>query len=132
MTRNLGTKEHQGIDINAKRGTPLHAPESGTVTRMSNGPQAGNRIDIQTPGGEVIILVHLDKFTTGMAVGDAVAEGDIVGEAGTTGNQPDPGDSEYDSQQEHVHMAVKDPKGRLIDPEAWLNDPNAPAPLPNP
>ena len=131
-TRDGGTKEHHGIDINATKGTQLRAPESGTIVGMNSGPQAGNRIDIKTAQGEVVMLAHLDNFTTSLSVGTMVTEGEIVGTAGTTGNQSDPGDADYDSQQEHVHMVVKDSKGRLIDPESWLNDPNAAAPLPNP
>ena len=120
---------HPGIDINAPTaGTPLLAPEDGKIIRMSRGPQAGNRVDIETSSGETVILVHLDSFTSGIKVGDTVGEGDVVGESGTTGNQPDPGDSDYDAKQEHVHMTVLDSSGNRVDPEAWLNDPAAPPP----
>jgi len=99
---------------------------------VSFGPEGGNRIDIETGAGEKVILVHLDSVTPGLKQGDPIAEGDVVGESGTTGNQPSPGDRDYDPRQEHVHMTVKNSKGIRFDPEKWLNDPNAPPPAASP
>jgi RHS repeat-associated protein len=121
-------KPHHGIDINSPTGTPLYAPEAGEITSLSSGPEGGNRMDIRTAAGETVVLTHLDSFASGLSVGDTVAEGAVVGESGTTGNQADPGDADYDPNQEHVHMAVIDSDGTRINPGTWLNDPTAPPP----
>jgi hypothetical protein len=69
-------------------------------------------------------------FTTGF--GSAVADelrrdlpdqGEVVGQAGTSGNA-----AGIEVAQEHLHFALKDAEGNLLDPEVWLNDPDAPPP----
>jgi murein DD-endopeptidase MepM/ murein hydrolase activator NlpD len=112
---------HTGIDINATVGTELQAAEGGRIVRMSNGPVGGNRLDIGLPDGATIIYVHIDSVSEGLSVGDEVAEGTVVGEAGVTGNAANLIDA---PDQQHLHLAVKDRSGNLIDPEAWLNEPD--------
>ena len=121
-TRNGGTTSHHGIDINAKRGTPLVAAESGTITDIADRGDAGNRIQITTADGTVLTYAHLDSFAPGLSQGDEVQEGTLIGTAGTTGNADEMG-----ADEQHVHLAVTDANGNRVNPVTYLNDPQAPA-----
>ncbi len=122
MTRHFadGTERfHPGIDINAPAGTRLFAAEGGTVSRRRNA-LAGNQIVIKTSSGTQLFYSHLDSFAPGLKSGATVVEGEIIGTAGTTGNAMG-----ILSQEEHLHLTVKNPKGVRVDPLIWLNDPFA-------
>lgn len=120
-TRNGGTKDHPGIDINAPRGTPVFAAEAGIVTDVGFRGKAGNRVQITTDDGTRLTYAHLDSASP--AQGDRLYEGQQVGEAGTTGNAGTP-----NIDDEHLHFAVNDAAGATKDPQTWLNDPSADPP----
>jgi RHS repeat-associated protein len=124
MTRDGGTSYHPGLDINARRGTPLYAAEGGRVTDVGQRGVAGLRVQVTTKDGTVLTYAHLDS--TSVKQGQTIAEDAKIGESGTSGNA-----AGLAPDQEHVHFAVNDSKGNRIDPETWLNDPNAAPPAHN-
>lgn len=116
-------KFHSGVDINAKKGTPLHAAEGGTVTDIGVRGAGGNRVQVTHGDGSVATYSHLDSFAPGLKKGDQVKEDQVIGEAGTSGNaQGLPAD------EQHVHFSIRDSQGNSVNAEDWLNDPNAPPP----
>ncbi|WP_438765821.1 M23 family metallopeptidase [Kushneria sp. TE3] len=80
---------HSGMDIAAATGTPVKAPAGGIVTFANP--------DLYLTGGTVLIdhgygissnFLHLSKLD--VAVGDRVAQGDVIGEVGATGRATGP------------------------------------------
>ena len=99
LTSRFGTrngKNHHGIDIGARRGTPIRAAEGGTVKFSGWGP---------TGYGKMIIIKHPGKLTTVYAhnsrnlvkEGSKVKRGQMIGRVGKTGRASGP----------HVHFEVR-------------------------
>lgn len=87
-------RNHNGIDINLGAnyqdlGVPIFATHDGTVIAVkpfTDGDDGGNRIYIKSNDGKVQTwYMHLDEFTEGIAVGQTVREGDIIGSVGGSG-----------------------------------------------
>jgi cell division protein FtsL len=85
----FGLKGHHGIDLNASIGTPVYAPESGTILQSANGvtdPKSG-----RFAAGETIVmqgtyehwLMHLNQRL--VSAGQKVTEGQLIGYTGNTG-----------------------------------------------
>jgi len=115
-TRVDGTPyEHGGIDFAAPRGTHVYAPCDGTVSHVypaGAGYQFGNWVNIES-GGLFLAIAHLDRFADGLAVGQRVSAGDLIGYVGHTGA----------ANGDHVHMAVSTNPGFPLDFSS-LRDPN--------
>jgi LysM repeat protein len=76
-----GGRFHEGNDLFAPRGTPVHAPSSGVVTQ-TNGTLGGHQFKLTADDGTVFYGSHLDRF----GKGGRVAAGDVIGYVGNTGN----------------------------------------------
>lgn len=80
---------HGALDILAPRGTPVLSADDGTIGRLADGPIGGIAIYATDPDAHfVYYYAHLDRLRSGLAVGDRVAKGDVIGYVGTTGNAP--------------------------------------------
>ena len=90
---------HNGLDIAAKYGTPLHSAEDGRVIAVGNAPYAyGVWAAIEHSNGLVTAYTHMSlRF---VSVGQEVKRGDIVGNMGSTGL----------STGSHIHFMVYAPK----------------------
>jgi murein DD-endopeptidase MepM/ murein hydrolase activator NlpD len=76
---------HLGIDIMAKRGTPIMSTTDGIVIKIGTGGAGGNAVTIVSDALSQHYYVHLDRFGK-FRVGDTVHAGDILGYVGKTGN----------------------------------------------
>lgn len=77
---------HQGIDLVAPAGTPIHAAADGVVSGAApNGPY-GNWVRIEHAGRLATVYGHLEKFAPGIEPGHAVAQGAVIGLVGNTGH----------------------------------------------
>jgi murein DD-endopeptidase MepM/ murein hydrolase activator NlpD len=89
-------RNHDGIDIPAKSGTPVRAAEAGRVIHSGRG--LGDY-------GNVVIVKHAGRYSTVYAhnrknrvrKGDFVEKGQVIAEVGKTGNASGP----------HVHFEVR-------------------------
>lgn len=81
-----GGRRHQGVDIFAKRGTPVRSATRGVVMDINDYGLGGKHVWIIGPGGERHYYAHLDGFAPGMARFDRVAPGTLLGFVGDTGN----------------------------------------------
>lgn len=99
---------HGGMDIAAPRGTPVTSPVPGVV-RLAAGPFAleGNLVIIDHGRGLYSVMMHLSKID--VKAGDIVAQGDKIGEIGSTGRSTGP----------HLHWGLTW-NGVKVDPEALL------------
>jgi putative chitinase len=113
-----GEKSHGGSDFNYVGGQAgrnlqhptVHAPIAGVVTSV--GGRYGT-VMIQDADGNSHQILHLQGIEA--KVGQRVEPGDPIGTMG--GRGPD-GPNQY---AQHVHDQMKDPKGNLINPEAYWN-----------
>lgn len=104
-------KAHQGIDIKAKKGTPVVAPRDGKVVAVkrqyTEGKGYGKLLVLDHGKGLMTRYAHLD--TIKVEPGDKVLQGDIVATVGSTGHSTGP----------HLHFEALI-NGRHVDPEGLL------------
>jgi murein DD-endopeptidase MepM/ murein hydrolase activator NlpD len=80
-----GGRSHQGVDMMAAAGTPLAAIYSGTVSLKVNS-LGGNTIWLTSGSGDQYYYAHLQSYASGLASGQSVSEGQIIGTVGSSGN----------------------------------------------
>ena len=90
---------HDAIDIMAPRGTPVIAAAAGTVEKLFESKLGGTTIYIRRPGGQwVDYYAHLDSYAPGLAEGQKIPQGQMIGAVGSTG------DASPDAP--HLHYAI--------------------------
>lgn len=82
-----GGRSHEGIDIFARRRTPVRSTTRGIVARRSENPLGGSTVTILGPGGWRHYYAHLQAYG-GYAEGERVVAGAVIGFVGTSGNAP--------------------------------------------
>jgi murein DD-endopeptidase MepM/ murein hydrolase activator NlpD len=99
---------HQGLDIAAPIGTPIHVPLDGTV--ISSGPASGFGlwVRVQHADGTITVYGHINRSL--VTVGEKVKAGDVIAETGNRGESTGP----------HLHIGVMI-DGRYVDPRPWLD-----------
>lgn len=106
--RGGGSRTHGALDIPAPLGTPVLAADDGRVEKLHLSDAGGITLYQFDPSGRfVYYYAHLDGYRKGIAEGDAVRRGDVLGYVGTTGNAP-PG-------VPHLHFAI----GRMDAERRW-------------
>ena len=97
-------RKHLGHDLMGSPGTPIIAVEGGVVEAMGWNRYGGWRIGIRSfDGRRYYYYAHLQKdhpFAEGLAVGDQVQAGDVIGFMGRTGYS----DKENVNNIETVHL----------------------------
>ena len=125
--RSYGFKrKHLGNDLMGSLGTPIVAVEGGVVEAMGWNRYGGWRIGIRSfDGKRYYYYAHLQKdrpFAPGLAVGDTVQAGDLVGFMGRTGYS----DKENVNNIETVHLhfgiqLVFDESQKECNSEIWID-----------
>jgi murein DD-endopeptidase MepM/ murein hydrolase activator NlpD len=82
-----GGRAHQGVDMIAARNTPLVAIYSGTIRRLTSGSLSGLAIWLRADNGDQFFYAHLESYGE-ISVGQQVAEGQVIGYNGSSGNAP--------------------------------------------
>lgn len=103
---------HAALDLMAPRSTPVVAAADCIIGRLAEGAIGGTVIYATDPDGRfVYYYAHLERYRRGLAVGERVAKGAVIGYVGTTGNAP--------PDTPHLHFQVmKRGAGR-----AWWDGP---------
>lgn len=101
---------HNGVDLPAPEGTPVHAVASGTLLRIQRGGPGGLEVLIQH-GGFVSVYSHLAAVAPALEKGVILA-GDEVGIVGHTGVSFGP----------HLFFGLLQ-AGRAVDPRPFLEAP---------
>lgn len=99
---------HQGVDLAADYGTPIHAAAGGIVRFTGWEGGFGNKIDLDHENGYHSWYAHLSRF--GVSPGALVHKGEVIGYVGATGDATGP----------HLHYQLM-LSGRPIDPAPYLN-----------
>ncbi len=83
--RDGGRRSHEGVDIFAKKGTPVVAPADGYVSRVGNNNLGGKVVWMRDrERGHSYYFAHLDEQL--VQSGTSVRQGDTLGLVGNTGN----------------------------------------------
>jgi len=98
---------HEGIDIGAASGTPIHAAAGGTVIWAGWLGGYGNLVVIDHHNSLATAYGHQSAIAT--AVGASVSQGQVIGYVGSTGHSTGP----------HLHFEVR-VNGSPVDPLAYL------------
>jgi murein DD-endopeptidase MepM/ murein hydrolase activator NlpD len=97
--RAAGLRKHEALDIMAPRGTPVHAVENGRVAKLFKSVAGGLTIYVFDPGEMfTYYYAHLDRYADGLAEGQELRRGDVIGYVGSTGNAAD--------DAPHLHFAI--------------------------
>ena len=80
-----GGRQHQGIDIFARKNQPVISATAGIVTAVGINRLGGQVVKVLGPGLEWHYYAHLDRYGR-FKPGDIVRAGDILGYVGDTGN----------------------------------------------
>ncbi|HEU4521121.1 MAG TPA: M23 family metallopeptidase, partial [Thermoanaerobaculia bacterium] len=81
-----GRRPHRGIDIFARRGTPVVAVSPGIISYIGEQPKGGYCLWLTTESGTSFYYAHLDRWAPGLYEGMEVDSGDLLGYVGNTGN----------------------------------------------
>jgi peptidoglycan LD-endopeptidase LytH len=115
-----GARVHDAIDIMADEGTPVIAATDGTVEKLfySEGG-GGNTIYVRSPDQRwTYYYAHLAAYAPGLAEGQKVKRGQIIGRVGHTGNAS--------AEGPHLHFAINQMKA---EEKWWQGTPINPYPL---
>jgi murein DD-endopeptidase MepM/ murein hydrolase activator NlpD len=142
------THVHQGIDLPAREGTPVRAPDDGIVRFATHAWRQGF-----TGYGRVVVLQHEPRVWTLYAhlhdvlvqPGQFVGAGEQIGTVGRTQFSAPDHTSMFAESGAHLHFEVspkpypQDSEAERLDPVAWLRSsgssggssgPGSPAPIP--
>lgn len=100
--RDGGKRRHEGIDIFARRGTPVRATTEGIVTRVGHNRLGGNVVWVLGPGGWRHYYAHLDSFAH-IRAGERLQPGAMLGFVGNSGNAK--------GTPPHLHYGIYDRRG---------------------
>lgn len=106
--RHGGAQMHNGHDLQAPEGTPILAPQDGTISDVL--PYHGGAGNFLKMKGEThgFGFMHLSRFAPGIRAGTRVKQGQIIGFVGSTGESTGP----------HLHYEVYGlANGQPIDPK---------------
>lgn len=118
-----GGRSHEGQDLMGVRHTPLVAAADGTVTSLtwSTTGLSGNSLTITDADGWRYVYIHLNNdapgtddgsnvydraFADGIAKGQKVKAGEVVGYLGDSGNA--------ESTSPHLHFELRRPDGSVV------------------
>lgn len=79
-------RRHAGVDIFAARGTPVRSATFGVVTDVRDSGLGGRQVWVLGPARERYYYAHLQDWRDGLATGEVVQPGSILGYVGDTGN----------------------------------------------
>jgi len=92
-------RKHEALDILAPRNTPVKAVEGGRIARLFSSKAGGITIYQFDPSEQFCYYyAHLERYAEGLAEGNAVRKGQVIGYVGTSGNAP--------KDTPHLHFAI--------------------------
>jgi murein DD-endopeptidase MepM/ murein hydrolase activator NlpD len=100
-----GGRTHKGVDMAAARGTPLVAMDNGKV-RVGWHYAGGRQVYVYADNGTFYYYAHLSGYASGLASGQRVAKGQVIGYVGSTGN----------ASTSHLHLGMGPRSGVYVNP----------------
>ncbi|MFC6592245.1 M23 family metallopeptidase [Deinococcus lacus] len=99
-----GGRKHEGIDIFAKRGTPVRSATTGIVLHVGENPLGGRTVTVLGPAAQRHYYAHLDRYAD-LQEGQWVMAGDTLGYVGNSGNAT--------STPPHLHYGIYTARGAI-------------------
>lgn len=113
--RDAGRRQHEGVDISARRGTPVLSATNGVVMRVAETTLGGRVIWIfDTSRGLRLYYAHLDEQL--VTTGQRVNAGDVLGTVGNTGNAR--------TTPPHLHFGIYERGTGALDPYWFIAPPS--------
>ncbi len=78
-------RAHRGVDYAAPTGTPVRAAGKGRVKFRGWQSGYGNVVILEHGNNHTTLYGHLSRFAKGLATGDRVQQGEVIGYVGMTG-----------------------------------------------
>jgi murein DD-endopeptidase MepM/ murein hydrolase activator NlpD len=102
------TAFHRGMDLSARRGTPVMATANARVKKVKRSSSGyGNQLTLDHGDGLETFYAHCDRIT--VSEGQKVVRGDVVATVGSTGHSTAP----------HLHYEVRR-DGRYVNPREYI------------
>ncbi|BEU27242.1 MULTISPECIES: M23 family metallopeptidase [Paraburkholderia] len=98
-------QSHDGVDLAAPAGTPVHATARGTVAFIGRQTGYGKVVVLRNPPPYQTVFAHLSRFAKGLHRGAQVHRGQVIGYVGSTGWATGP----HLHYEVHVDSVPKDP-----------------------
>ncbi|MGD8322498.1 MAG: M23 family metallopeptidase [Gemmatimonadota bacterium] len=112
--RDGGRRRHEGVDIFARRGTPVLAPADGVVRRIQVTRLGGKVVWLRDPVRNAsLYFAHLDSQA--VEAGQRVKLGDVLGFVGNTGNAR--------TTSPHLHFGIYRRGEGAVNPAPFLRQP---------
>ncbi|WP_082830785.1 M23 family metallopeptidase [Cochleicola gelatinilyticus] len=109
--RDGGSRSHEGVDIFAKRGTPVVAITDGRVSSTGDRGLGGKQVWLRDGlFGKTMYYAHLDSIAT--TTGKRVKQGDTLGFVGNTGNAR--------TTAPHLHFGIYKTASGAINPLPYI------------
>lgn len=96
---------HEGVDLAAPVGTPVHATARGTVAFAGWQTGYGKVVKLENFGPYSTTFAHLSRFAKHLKVGQTVSKGQVIGYVGATGWATGP----HLHYEVHVDEVAQDP-----------------------
>ncbi|WP_321962750.1 M23 family metallopeptidase [Paraburkholderia sp. J7] len=96
---------HEGVDLAAPVGTPVHATARGTVMFAGWQTGYGKVVKLDNFGPYSTTFAHLSRFAKHLKVGQTVTKGQVIGYVGATGWATGP----HLHYEVHVDQVAQDP-----------------------
>lgn len=92
-------RSHEALDIMAARGVPVLATADGKVVKLFTSVRGGLTIyEFDPTETYAYYYAHLDRYEPGLAEGQTVKRGDVIGYVGSTGDAS--------PEAPHLHFAI--------------------------
>lgn len=111
-----GRRMHEGTDLFASYGTPVHSTSYGVIEVMGWNEYGGWRIGIRDLYNTYHYYAHLSSFHPDLAIGDIVEPGTIIGYVGSSGYGKEGTSGKFPP---HLHYGMYKFDGRT----EWAFDP---------
>lgn len=90
-------RPHEGVDMAAPTGTPIHAAAEGTVKYAGWARGYGRLVELKNFDGYSTRYAHMHKIRSSLHTGEHVSKGEIIGYVGETGEATGP----------HLHFEIR-------------------------
>lgn len=120
-----GDRTHEGTDMMAKKGTPIHSIGDGRVVAKGWNQLGGWRLTIMDREHSQVSFyyAHLSKYADGVEVGSKVEKGQVIGYVGDSGYGPEGTTGQF---APHLHLGIYvresifSPTRKAINPYSFL------------
>lgn len=106
---NVGSTNHEGIDIKVPTGTPVKSVKDGIVTFVGQNGGYGNTVIIKHKDGFKTLYAHLSSYN--VSRNQSVTSGQTIANSGSTGISTGP----------HLHLGVYNQFDHATNPIDYLN-----------